>query len=61
MTLFVVVEKRKVTGEEYISDVGAADGYVEYADALTDAGKQQEDLGPGWEVYVGRVVPAEAT
>lgn len=59
MTLFVVVERRKATGKEYIGSGTPADGYVEYSAALTDAGALQEDMGPDWEIYVGRVVPVE--
>lgn len=59
MTLFVVVQKRRNNGQEYIATESSAEGYVEFSAARTDADAIQEEHGSDWEVYVGKVVPVE--
>jgi hypothetical protein len=56
VTLFVVVQRRVGTTQEYIADETSLEGYAEYSAAQTDATAVQEDLGSGWVVYVARAV-----
>lgn len=57
MTLFVVVQRNKRTGQEYLEMDAHPEGYLEYSTAKYEADQVQEDHDPAvWEVYVGRVV-----
>lgn len=61
MSLFVVVLRNKRTGQEYLYPK-ENEGYTEYSDAKRDRDLEQE-AGDGangfFDVYVGKVVPAE--
>lgn len=59
MSLFVIVQRRKGNGQEYVVSESSHEGYIEYSSAKIDADAAQEDLGIEWEVFVGRVVPVE--
>lgn len=57
MTLFVVVQKSKRTGEEYLALDSDAEGFTEYSAAVDTAVAVELDAGDDFDVYVGRVVP----
>lgn len=58
MTLFVVVQRNKRTGVEYLHE-SSIEGFTEYAQALQCAENERLLEGDMFEMYVGRVVPAE--